>query len=190
MKILKKFAQLVIILIVSSNLNAQSPVEKHGALHFEKALLKDQHNNNVQLKGMSLFWSQWQPQYYNKETIKQLKDTWGITVIRAAMAIEHEGYLENPEREKSKIYKVIDAAIELGIYVIVDWHDHHAEDHEKESLEFFTELSSKYGKYPNIIYETYNEPLEVSWKKVLKPYHLKIISAIRKNDPEIGRAHV
>ena len=161
-----------------------TPVAKYGQLSFDGIKLVSEHGEVVQLKGMSLFWSQWQPQYYNKTTLKQLKDDWGITVIRAAMAIEHEGYLENPEREKSKIYKVVDAAIELGIYVIVDWHDHHAEDHLLEAKKFFSELSDKYGQYPNLIYEPYNEPLEVSWSKVLKPYHQEIISAIRKNDPD------
>lgn len=168
----------------TEGLQNESPVSRHGQLQFEDTRLVDKNGEIVQLKGMSLFWSQWQPQYYNKTSVKQLKEDWGITVIRAAMAIEHDGYLENPEDEKARVYEVIDAAIEHGIYVIVDWHDHHAEDHIEEAKYFFSELSSRYGQYPNLIYEPYNEPLDVSWSNILKPYHEEIISAIRQNDPD------
>ncbi len=163
--------------------NGKSPVALNGKLHIEGAFLMNEHNQIVQLKGMSLFWSQWMPQYYNYETIEKLKSDWHITVVRAAMAIENGGYLKNPDLEKQKIYAVVDAAIELGIYVIVDWHDHHAQNHETEAVGFFSELSKKYGGVPNIIYETFNEPLDIPWATVLKPYHLSIIAAIRKNDP-------
>ena len=56
------------------------------------------------------------------------------------------------------------------MYVIIDWHSHKAEDNEKEAIEFFTKMATKYGKHPNIIYEIYNEPLKVSWDDVIKPY--------------------
>uniref|UniRef100_A0A914Z488 Glycoside hydrolase family 5 domain-containing protein n=1 Tax=Panagrolaimus superbus TaxID=310955 RepID=A0A914Z488_9BILA len=135
----------------------------------------------VQLHGMSLFWSQWMPQYYNKTTVNALKCSWNTNVIRAAMAVEEKGYLENKERELQKIYAVIDAAIEAGIYVVVDWHDHNAQNHKNDSIEFFTKISKKYGNYPNIIYETFNEPLKVSWSD-LKPYHEAVIAAIRTYD--------
>lgn len=161
-----------------------TPVATYGKLSFSGVRLLGENGETVQLKGMSLFWSQWQPQYYNKTSINQLKEYWGINVIRAAMAVENGGYLENPENEKRKIFEVVDAAIELGIYVIVDWHDHHAENHLLEASAFFSELSEKYGQYPNLIYETYNEPLQVSWSKTLKPYHEKVIAKIRANDPD------
>ena len=69
------------------------------------------------------------------------------------------------------------------MYVIIDWHSHKAEDNEKEAIEFFTKMATKYGKHPNIIYEIYNEPLKVSWDDVIKPYAEKVIAAIRKIDP-------
>ncbi|MDT0645098.1 glycoside hydrolase family 5 protein [Zunongwangia sp. F260] len=162
----------------------ETPVALHGQLIIQGKNLVNQNGENVQLRGMSLFWSQWEPEFYNFETVKNLKEGWNVNVIRAAMAIEHDGYLQNPEREKQKVYRVIDAAIELGIYVIVDWHDHHAEDHTEESKTFFKELATKYGDQPNLLYEIYNEPLEVSWSNVLKPYHETIISEIREKDPD------
>ena len=160
-----------------------TPVELHGQLAIRNATVVNEAGESVQLKGMSLFWSQWQPQYYNRETVENLVKGWEIQIIRAAMAIDHEGYLENPEREKEKVKTIIEAAIDLGIYVIIDWHDHHAEDHLTEAKQFFSEIAREFGNHPNLIYETYNEPLDVSWSQVLKPYHEEVVAAIRQYDP-------
>ena len=34
----------------------------------------------------------------------------------------------------SSLQTVVDAALELGIYVVIDWHDHNADQHQKEGL--------------------------------------------------------
>ncbi|MBU2945593.1 glycoside hydrolase family 5 protein [Zobellia uliginosa] len=160
-------------------------VEKHGQLSVEGNHMVDKDRNPVQLRGMSLFWSQWMGQYYTKETVKWLKEDWNVTIIRVAMGVEDDGgYLTNGASEKAKVFEVIDAAIEEGIYVLVDWHSHHAEDYVGEAKIFFAEVAEKYGEYPNLIYETYNEPLDVSWEGVLKPYHEEVVTEIRKYDPD------
>lgn len=46
------------------------------------------------------------------------------------------GYLANPAVEQAKVETVINAAIELGIYVIVDWHDHNAVLHPEAAVKF------------------------------------------------------
>ena len=160
-----------------------SAVSVHGSLQVSGNKLLDQHGEPVQLRGMSLFWSQWMGQFYTPEVVRWLKQDWHCNVVRAAMAVEREGYLSNPEVEKQKVYTVIEAAIEEGIYVIVDWHSHHAEDQVEEAQRFFSEVAQRYGRYPNIIYEPYNEPLQdVSWSEVIKPYHQQVIAAIRAYD--------
>jgi len=159
-------------------------VEKFGKLSTDGSRIVDKEGNSVRLSGMSLFWSQWGGRYYNYETIKWLRDDWKCTIIRVAMGIENGGYLENPELELQKVKIIIDACIELGIYVVVDWHDHKAEEHVQQAESFFSLISSQYSKHPNIIYEIYNEPLQVSWKNVIKPYSERVIKSIRKNDPE------
>ncbi|WP_271765231.1 glycoside hydrolase family 5 protein [Aquimarina algiphila] len=162
-----------------------STIDSFGLLQASGNKIVDKNNNPVQLRGMSLFWSQWMGQYYTKEAISWLKKDWKCNIVRAAMGVEDtDGYLSNKETEKQKVYTVIDAAIEEGIYVIVDWHSHHAEDHLEEAKAFFSEVAQKYGSTPNIIYEIYNEPLNVSWKDVLKPYHEQVIAEIRKHDPD------
>jgi len=161
-----------------------SVVEEYGKLKVSGNKIVDKNGNAIQLRGMSLFWSQWIGKYYNRETVKWLKDDWKCTVVRAAMAVEHDGYLTNPEQEKAKVIAVVDAAIAEGIYVIIDWHDHHGENHLEEAKTFFGEMAQKYGAYPNVIFETYNEPLDVSWTEVLKPYHEAVIAEIRKHAPD------
>lgn len=159
---------------------------KYGQLMVQGNQITDNKGEPVALHGMSLFWSHWPvgSKYYNYSCIKWLRDEWKCTVVRAAMGIEHDGYLVNPVIEKNKIKKVIEAAIDLGIYVIVDWHDHNAEDHQEEAINFFAEIAGEYGEHPNIIYEIYNEPLKVSWSEVIKPYAEAVIDTIRAIDPD------
>lgn len=159
-------------------------VSKHGQLKVSGTSIVDKNGDEIVLRGMSLFWSQWMPDYYNKETIEWLVDDWKCTVIRAAIAAERGGYRDNPDVELAKVRTVIDACIEKGIYVIVDWHTHSAETNTDNAVEFFGIISSEYGDKPNIIYEIYNEPLDVSWNDVIKPYSETVISAIRNNDPD------
>ncbi|SIS50053.1 endoglucanase [Zobellia uliginosa] len=160
-------------------------VAEYGQLSVDGKFMVNQDGEKVQLRGMSLFWSQWMGQFYTKEAVKWLKDDWNVTIVRASMGVEDsDGYLSNPEKEKAKVFEVIEAAIEEGIYVLVDWHSHHAEDHLDEAKRFFAEVAEKYGSHPNIIYETYNEPLGVSWTQVLKPYHEAVVAEIRKYDPD------
>ena len=52
-----------------------------------------------------------------------------------------------------------------GIYVVIDFHEHGAENFVK-SKTFFSAMAQKYGNFPNVIYEIYNEPLKVMNKVV------------------------
>ncbi len=161
------------------SLNAQ-PVKIHGQLHVDNTQLKDSHGNDVVLRGMSFGWHNWWPRFYNAGAVKTLYQDWGASIVRAAMGVEPEGaYLDKPEFAKQKIEAVVNAAIEEGIYVIIDWHCHHIR--LNESIAFFKEMATKYGKYPNILYEIYNEPEYDSWALV-KAYSVAVISAIRAID--------
>jgi endoglucanase len=161
-------------------------VEQFGNLSVVGNKIVDKDGKQVALYGMSLFWSQIKGKYYNYDCVKWLRDDWNCTVVRAAMGIEKaddiDGYLVNKEKEYNKVITVIDACIDLGIYVIVDWHDHHAEKNKDEAIEFFSKIATKYGNTPNIIYEIYNEPLQISWADIVKPYSVELIDTIRKID--------
>lgn len=140
----------------------------------------------MRLRGMSLFWSQWMPQYWNADVVNWLRDDWHITVIRAAMGICCGGYLENPEVEKARLVSVVDAAIAAGIYVVIDWHDHNAEDNVDQSKAFFSEMARTYGGYPNVLFELYNEPEHQSWSDTIKPYHEQVVPVIRQHTRNIA----
>ncbi|XP_033231375.1 endoglucanase Z-like [Belonocnema kinseyi] len=137
------------------------------------------------LSGMSLFWSNngWGGEhFYNKKVVEWLKKDWKATVVRAAMGIEeYGGYLQDPQSNKARLTNVVDAAIEFDMYVIIDWHSHHA--HQTPAIEFFQEMARTYGGKNNIIYELWNEPKDdVSWKNNVKPYAQALIAAIRAID--------
>jgi endoglucanase len=160
------------------------PIVKHGQLRVSGNKIVDKNGEPVQLRGMSLFWSQWIGKYYNTQTVKWLKDDWHCNIIRVAMGVEGGGYLNNPEMEKTKVIDVVDAAISEGIYVIIDWHDHHAFNNTRKAKEFFAQMAQKYGDKPNVIYEIFNEPEQVSWADKVKPYHEAVIDTIRLYDAD------
>lgn len=179
------FSLLISLFSIDSNAQSANVVEMHGQLKIYGTRIYGNSPLPVQLRGMSLFWSQWQGKYWNKEAIKWLRDDWQCTIVRAAMGVEKGGYLENPESELKKVEDVIDACIELGVYVLVDYHAHEAHKDPESAKKFFGYISKKYGAYPNVIYETFNEPLQnEQWTETLKPYHESIIKVIRANDPD------
>ncbi|MFN8416614.1 MAG: glycoside hydrolase family 5 protein [Cytophagaceae bacterium] len=178
---------ILLSIVFVGSVSAQSTVvEKYGQLTVKgSAMVSATTGDTVQLVGMSLFWSQWMGQYYNSGVVKSLRDDWKATVVRAAMGVEMGGYSENPSEEVLKVREVIDACIAKGIYVIIDYHSHEAHKNPEMAKKFFAEMAKKYGAYPNVLYEIYNEPLQyTSWNKDIKPYAEQVISAIREFDPD------
>jgi hypothetical protein len=164
-------------------------VSLNGRLRVAGNRVMNQFNEPACLAGNSIFWSQWEgAAYYNEETVEKLATDWGSSIVRAAMGVEaNGGYAFNngqfKDREMDKVKALIDGAIAHDVYVIVDFHSHEAENYQAEAIEFFTEISSLYGDYDNIIYEVYNEPISQSWATV-KNYAENVIAVIRANDPD------
>ena len=171
---------IVLFLLCSIFSNAQF-VKKHGQLKVVGTQLVDQNNEPIMLRGMSYGWHSLWPRFYNKESVKWLKNDFKCNVVRAAMGIElgDSSYIKQPEFSKKKIKAVIDGAIKNDIYVIVDWHSHNI--NLKEAKVFFDEISKEYAGSPNVIYEIFNEPDDETWEQV-KAYSEEIIKIIRKND--------
>ncbi len=185
---MKKITQLLVLtaaLLFSTLSNAQTPVEKHGQLSIDGIHIVDEKGNTVQFKGMSFFWSQWMDQYYTKKVVKTLANDWQSGIMRIAMGVDMGGYLENPEVEMKKVDRMVKYAVQYGLYVIIDYHAHKAHENTEAAKKFFAQMAQKYGQYPNVIYETFNEPLDdVDWATQLKPYHEAVIDTIRHYDPD------
>jgi endoglucanase len=154
-----------------------SVVQEHGALHVSGAHIVDAAGRPLQLRGMSLFWSQWS-HYYQTSTVDQLADDWRATIVRAALGVESDGYLKDPADNEAKVVTVVERAIARGMYVVIDWHDSHALEHQAAATEFFTRMATRYGATPNVLFEIFNEPLAVEWSAV-KAYAQAILAAIR-----------
>ncbi len=185
---MKKLYYLAIAILCSTNLLFGQAVSTYGSLGVSGSNLVDENNNPIQLQGMSLFWSNWSEGYnfWNSGAIQTLRDDWCINVIRAAMGVEaQDGYISQPTTNLNRVKTVIDAAIALDIYVIVDFHSHNAHNYETQAKAFFSEIAQTYGSYDNIIYELYNEPLSgASWSGTIKPYCEEIIDEIRLYDAD------
>ncbi len=200
LKILKLLVLLVLISITISCAENNNPedsavmpedttvVQIHGLLQVNGNRILDQHSAPVCFAGNSFFWSNdnWGGErYYKSEVVLWLKLDWKTTIVRAAMGVEDPGgYLDNKTANKNRVKTVVDAAIDEGLYVIIDWHSHHAEDNTNEAALFFQEMANLYGEYDNVIYELYNEPLDISWSNIIKPYAISIIATIRAIDPD------
>ncbi|HOK42426.1 MAG TPA: glycoside hydrolase family 5 protein [Thermoclostridium caenicola] len=164
-------------------------VELNGQLRVEGTQLVNEAGQPVQLKGVSTHEVASFGYLVTYNALKQMRDDWNLTVFRIAMYTEDAtGYIRNPA-VKDIVTRIIDDCIDLGIYVIVDWHilyDNTPLKYKDQAVEFFSEISARYGDYPNIIYEICNEPngANTTWEGHIKPYADEVIPAIRKNDPD------
>jgi hypothetical protein len=130
----------------------------------------------AQIRGVSFFWSQWSGQFYNANAVERMAKDWKAEVVRAAYGAT--GSIAAADRQYIKT--VVEAAIDYDIYVIIDWHSHsvHNEAETNRAINFFTEMAQLYGSCDNVIFELYNEPLNVEWPGI-KAYAEKVIPEIR-----------
>jgi endoglucanase len=175
------------------------PVSYYGALHTSgNKIIGAKNNQQAMLRGVSLFWSDATgASYYNPTVISWAVDNLKIDMFRYAMAIEYydsdggtknkvdEGnsYKGAPEGQMKMIDRMVQAAIENDVYIVIDWHSHRAHVETSIAKDFFSKVSQKYKDVPNIIYEIYNEPVSGSggdWGNI-KNYASSVVPAIRAN---------
>jgi endoglucanase len=172
----------------------QTPVAVNGALRVQNNIIVNKNGVAPQLRGISFSWSLWGGRkYYNPAVVNWLTSDFKVSIIRASMGVQPDhGYLQEPILQTQLIENVVDQAIQDGIYVLIDWHDHHGNLHIPESKEFFTKMAKKYKGVPNVIYEIWNEPEAISWDTV-KNYATQVITEIRKYDTDnlivVGSSH-
>ncbi|MEO6732114.1 MAG: glycoside hydrolase family 5 protein [Ferruginibacter sp.] len=176
---MKSLSIALMCICIITNTNAQ-PVKINGQLKVTGSQLMNQHNQPVVLNGMSFGWSCFHPRFYTAAATKWLHKDWKCSVVRAALCVEADrGYLKDSAKNMKLIKTVVDAAIEEGIYVIIDWHSHNL--NLPEAKNFFKQMATIYGNHPNIIYEVINEPDYETWEQV-KSYATEVIATIRAID--------
>ena len=153
---------------------AETPVGKHGRLHLAKVdgygnapVIVDQYGKPFQMRGASTHGVQWFPEYINKGAMQTLRDEWGVNLLRMACYVtQYNGYTNGGQSLiDSKIVEGVQAAKELGMYVIVDWHIHEENPHTTKTVaeQFLKKYATLYKDYDNVIFEICNEPTGVQW---------------------------
>ena len=165
-----------------------TPVDNHGKLTLKGTDIVDKNGDKYQLKGVSTHGIAWFPEYVNQDAFQSLRDDMGANLIRIAMySGENNGYCTGGDQKQLKelVKTGVDAATNLGMYVIIDWHvlgDQNPQTYKEEAKAFFEEMSSLYKDYDNVIYEICNEPNGGTSWSTIKKYAEKIIKGIRTYD--------
>jgi hypothetical protein len=169
-------------------------VSKHGQLSVKGGSVCDASGNVVSLMGPSFYWSCSSALWWTKETVDYLVSKFNVQIIRLPVSIapsegspwngdptwNEDNYYHRPDYCKKLVDEMVKAAIENDIYVIIDFHEHHAEHWVDMSKEFFTYFAEKWGEYPNVMYEIYNEPMTDNGTVV--NYAKQIIPVLRAID--------
>lgn len=154
-------------------------------LHVKGSALLYADGDTAVLTGPSFGWHSIWDRFYNPSTVKALKEKWNANITRVAIGAHHSGdivgtYDMDSAKAVDLAMKVIDAAIDNDMYVICDWHSH--ENTIDNAKSFFSAISGHYGDTPNILYEIWNEPLEIPWQEI-RDYATEVIPVIRENAP-------
>ncbi len=182
-------------------------VSKHGDLNTSKGYVGDASGNKVSLAGVSYFWSCSSRLWWCKENVKFLVDKYNVQVLRLPVSIAPCGsngqtscnmdnlgnmggdglwnmnnYVAAPMSSRKMVDEVVKACIENDIYVIIDFHEHKAQDWTSTANQFFTYFAKKWGEYPNVMYEIFNEPVDDNGTVV--NYAKQVIPTIRAIDPD------
>ena len=204
---------LLAFLLLSSVAQGQTIVDAHGKLHVDGTKIKDECNRDVQLRGMSFFWHQWNNShaYMNESVITHLKNDWKVQVVRipiggrsgdpctsfgdqtvtpafnASLKAQGRGcddaILGKTGRQWG--YEVAARSIRAAVSAgVYVIIDWHTHDLDvNRARSFFNQLSAEFGDVPNLIYQIYMEQKNTDWP-ALKAYSRDIIATIRANDPD------
>ena len=171
--------------------DTQTALQVHGQLAVNGTQIVDQNGQAFQLRGVSTHGINWDvgKPYVNQAAFQTIRDEWGANAIRLAMyTSEYNGYCTggNQTELKGLLRTGVDAAKNLGMYAIIDWHvlnDQNPLTYLEQAKTFWNETSATYKDYNNVLYEICNEPNNCSWDDI-KSYANQIIPIIRANDPD------
>lgn len=169
-----------------------APIDEIGALSVVGSEIRGEKGQPAQLMGMSFYHGQHKAgrDFVKRSVIQSLAEDWRSSVIRIPMMWTTEGgefggkgYSTDPVNSVKMVDSVVKAAIDLGMYVMVDWHEVGPIAHQTEAVAFFTDIATRWGSHKNVIYEVFNEPTSSDWSAI-KAYSIAVIQAIRAKDPD------
>lgn len=170
---------------------ARGYVKEIGKLHKNGKYIVDENDVPVELRGIGTHHLLQYKNLHNRKAFDSLRRM-GVNMIRPSAYLEDYnflgsdgetayGYISRPEETRAEIEKIIKICIDLGLYVLLDWHvfydsnmiagqtyTGYARFHETEALEFFEYFTEKYGDYPNMIYDLCNEPYFASESDIVQ----------------------
>ena len=183
----------------TAHLCAQAPLARFGKIKLVGNQLSSECGTAIQLRGISSFGPQFNPNCYNNNSLDAIANDWHADVFRIAMYVNEGGYLSDSSYWKSWIDNQVDECVKRGIYCIIDWHILGVDGDPNLVLpyakSFWNYMSKKHAGKKNVLYEICNEPNErfrygnaanekdVNWARI-KQYAEIVIPIIRKNDPE------
>lgn len=161
-----------------------------GKLQVIGAQLSSESGAPVQLRGVSTHGLAWFPQYVDQDFFAQLRQDWGVNVVRLALyTAEYGGYCTGGDKAQLEQLVVdgVNYAEAADLYAVVDWHvlaDLDPNVHIEDAKAFFNKMSAQFADKDNVIYEICNEPNgSTTWAQI-KQYADTIIPIIRANDPD------
>ena len=161
-------------------------------LHVDGILLKDTTGNLVTLRGVSIIAPEFAADNpYNPKTpaeyIAWLADStrgWYSRILRIPVC----GLNKTPAMAYDFIDPLVQQAIHLGLYVIVDFHN--VTDYgtggtsQTTVMNFWKYFAPRYAGSSNVLFEVYNEPVNPAdwgqWKSFIQP----VVNAIRAVAPK------
>lgn len=185
---MRKIFFLLLILFISFSTFSQTK----PWLHVDGNLIKDTANNPITLRGVSII----APEYstrnpYNpkepSEYISWLADSnrgWYSTVLRIPVCEINK----NPVNAYNFINPLVQQAINLGLYVIIDFHNvsnfGSGGTSQTTVMNFWNYFAPRYAESSNVLFEVYNEPVNpadwTQWKTFIQP----VVNAIRTVAPK------
>jgi hypothetical protein len=145
-------------------------------VHVDGAVLRDPEDNVVVLRGVSLIdvgqQHVWRTGGITRALDRVTEPGWETQIVRFPVYTASEPYpfsltdrVEREEYMTEVLRPAVDYATELGLYVIIDLHEISSVTTRKDqdTRLFWSYMASQFADYPNVIYELYNEPIDVDW---------------------------
>lgn len=185
---MKKTFFILILLLVTFNVDSQTK----PWLHVDGNLVKNTAGNLVTLRGVSIIAPEYATRNPNNpktpaEYISWLADStrgWYSRVLRIPVCELNT----NPVNAYNFVNPLVQQAIDLGLYVIIDFHNvsNYGSGGTSQTtvMNFWKYFAPRYANSSNVLFEVYNEPVNPAdwsqWKSFIQP----VVNAIRTVAPK------